>query len=332
MKYDRRPQTYRLRAIVALIREGMKSGSLASASTCARALEVSWRTIMRDLDQLRDDEGAPIVYDASRKGYYLEDAGWLLKPVTLNQREVFAFSVASRMLQPFKGTPLEMDLRSLFDKIARSLEGTVTLAADALTDRISLVSEDYVPLNRERWVECAGYINRREAIRMRYQKFSGESKTHDLSPVHLAAYHGNWYVLAFGRGREEPATFALSRIRSIHSLNDPGWAPPGFDVAHYLRTAFGITQGEKELDVHLRVSKKIATYVGERVWHPSQRLKKRKDGGLDLFIRTRGWKELVRWVLSWQPDMEVVTPLDLRKRVAQKLREGARLFPGQAGS
>jgi len=72
--------------------------------------------------------------------------------------------------------------------------------------------------------------------------------------------------------------------------------------------------------------------VGERVWHPSQRLKKRKDGGLDLFIRTRGWKELVRWVLSWQPDMEVVTPLDLRKRVAQKLREGARLFPGQAGS
>jgi len=50
-------------------------------------LEVSRRTIMRDLDFLRDDENAPIAYDDSRKGFTLTDATFVLPPVQITRRE-----------------------------------------------------------------------------------------------------------------------------------------------------------------------------------------------------------------------------------------------------
>ena len=62
-------------------------------------------------------------------------------------------------------------------------------------------------------------------------------------------------------------------------------------------------------------------YIRERVWHPSQVLHQRRDGSLEMRIETSGHKELVRWVLSWMPDVEVLAPQSLHDRVREKLRE-----------
>lgn len=320
-----RPLAYRARRILEMIRETRRDGTLPSATDFAVELDVSWHTIIRDLNYLRDDEGAPIAYDASRKGYYLEDRGWTLQPVTLNQREVFAFSVASRMLQPFRGTPLEMDMKALFGKIGQSLSGRVTLSADALTDRLTIIHDDYVPLNRDIWIELAGYIERGQAIRVRYRRFDGCVRNYLLLPVHLVAYHGNWYVVAFSRGKSEPRMYALSRIRGMSKIRSDVAVPKAFDIASFLAKSQGVAASDEAWDVRLRFSRKVATYISERVWHPSQVLTQNKDGSVEVAFTTRGWKELVRWVLSWQPDVEVVAPVELRQRVCEKMVEGARL-------
>jgi len=54
--------------------------------------------------------------------------------------------------------------------------------------------------------------------------------------------------------------------------------------------------------------------------HPSQRLRERRDGSLEIRLETSGHKELVRWVLSWVPDVEVLAPRSLRGRVREKLQ------------
>ncbi len=38
--------------------------------------------------------------------------------------------------------------------------------------------------------------------------------------------------------------------------------------------------------------------------------------------KTTGWKEMVRWILSWQPDVKVIRPKILRDRIITKLKEG----------
>ena len=73
MKTATRPQYHRLQRILELIREGTRTGSLPNCGHFIRELEVSRRSLMRDLDFLRDDHHAPIAYDDSRKGFYLTD-------------------------------------------------------------------------------------------------------------------------------------------------------------------------------------------------------------------------------------------------------------------
>ena len=112
MKTKSRPQYYRIRRVLEMVREGTQSGYLANSSDFKEELGVSRRTVARDLDFLRDEENAPIEYDESRKGYLLTDDSCSLPPVRLSRKEVFSFSIARKLLGAFEGTPLEMDMRS----------------------------------------------------------------------------------------------------------------------------------------------------------------------------------------------------------------------------
>ncbi len=98
----------------------------------------------------------------------------------------------------------------------------------------------------------------------------------------------------------------------------------GFDPRTHAKEAFGITGGEKPMKVRLLFEPKLAVYISERQWHPSQVLKRCRDGRVELRLETTGRKELVRWVLSWMPDVRVLAPRSLRERIALKLEEGLR--------
>ena len=82
-----RPPYHRLRRIIAMVRDGMARGRLPNRSDFRRELEVSPRTLSRDLDFLRDEESAPIAYEPARHGYLLTDATYDLPPVNLSRRD-----------------------------------------------------------------------------------------------------------------------------------------------------------------------------------------------------------------------------------------------------
>jgi hypothetical protein len=71
----------------------------------------------------------------------LSDPTFILPPVQLTRREVFSFSIARKLLERFEGTSLEMDMRSVLAKIAGSLEGTVSLNVESLTEQFTVLSE-----------------------------------------------------------------------------------------------------------------------------------------------------------------------------------------------
>ncbi len=94
-------------------------------------------------------------------------------------------------------------------------------------------------------------------------------------------------------------TFALSRFRRIEEAGRNFERPEGFDARTHAKEALGITGGEKPMKVRLLFEPKLAVSIFERQWHPTQVLKKRRDGRVELRMETTGRKELVRWVLSW---------------------------------
>ncbi len=48
----------------------------------------------------------------------------------------------------------------------------------------------------------------------------------------------------------------------------------------------------------------------------------KRNVAVELTLETGGWNELVRWILSWQPDVTVLSPKRLRDRIREKMREG----------
>ena len=171
--------------MVEMVREGTARGNLPNSGDFMEEFHVSRRTVARDLDFLRDEEKAPVVYDEAKWGYRLTEPSWSLPPVRLNRSEVFAFSIGRKLLSGFQGTPLELDMRSLFEKIAESLEGKVTIDPGALTEQYTVLGEDYVKLEPEMWTKVAKLTDRQEPMRVTYQKFDGMVKTYTLMPLHL---------------------------------------------------------------------------------------------------------------------------------------------------
>jgi proteasome accessory factor B len=298
----------------------MRGSQLANCRVFARECEVSQRTIANDLDYLRDDLNAPIEYVPARHGYRLTDTTWALPALQVSRREVFAFAIASRLIRSFRGTPLETDMTAVMRKIEQSLEGKVTVDPAAFTDHLTVLGEDYVPQDPDTWEQVARAVSLGETLEVDYTKFNGQQGTYLLEPHHLVAYHGNWYLLAYHDQRDKVATFALSRIRRVAHTGRAFETAHPFDPEAWLRRGFGITGGGKPIKVRLLFTPEVATYIRERIWHPSQETVDRRDGRVELRLETTGWKELVRFVLSWQPDVRVLAPERLRKRVKDKMR------------
>lgn len=325
MKAGSRPQYYRVRRMVQMVREGTDSGDLVNSADFMTEFGVSRRTVARDLDFLRDEERAPLAYDDARHGFRLTDETYTLPPVSISRREAFSFALARKLLVHYEGTPLHLDMRSVLDKIAESLEGDVTIEPAWLSEHVGVLPEDNVRIAPEVWAQLAGVIEHREAIRAEYQNFTGRISAHDLHPYHLLAYHGNWYVLARQVEKDKVGTFALSRFRRIEATGQTFNRPAEFSPETYARQAFGIVGGEEAIKVRLLFDPKLAVYITERDWHPTQQFRMRRDGRVEMRMETTGRKELIRWVLSWMPDVQVLAPKSLRDRIAEKLRDGLRV-------
>jgi predicted DNA-binding transcriptional regulator YafY len=129
-----------------------------------------------------------------------------------------------------------------------------------------------------------------------------------IRELEVSSYHGNWYLLALNRVAGRMETFARSRCRFIAGTEQHFARLPGFGARAFLKDAFGIGQAEKPRKVCLLFAKELAVYVGEWAWHPSQRLRQRRDGSLEMRLETSGRKELTRWILSWVPHVRVLAP------------------------
>jgi proteasome accessory factor B len=66
-----------------------------------------------------------------------------------------------------------------------------------------------------------------------------------------------------------------------------------------------------------------AARARESHWHPSQREQVNADGTVDLTFEVGGLREITPWILGWGGAVEVLAPVELRRRVAAAARDHA---------
>jgi len=70
----------------------------------------------------------------------------------------------------------------------------------------------------------------------------------------------------------------------------------------------------------------VAPYVRARVWHGSQQIRERPDGGLVLSMDVCHDWALRSWILSWGPFARVVSPASVAADVATDLQAARALY------
>ena len=125
----------------------------------------------------------------------------------------------------------------------------------------------------------------------------------------------------------------MERIRGLDVLSRRFTLPAGFDPEKYLAGALGVISGDL-FTVKVVFAKKLARYIRERLWYPSQKFRDLTDGRLELTLHVADTLEVRRWILGYDVQAEVIEPAGMREAlrqeaeaVAERLaRSGSRLL------
>jgi proteasome accessory factor B len=303
------------------IHQALQSGKFPNASTFARELEVSTKSIHRDLEFMRDRLDLPIEYDSHRVGYHYTEEVNAFPTMQITEGELFALIVAEKALQQYRGTSFEKPLLSAIKKMEQALPDTISLNLAEVEQTISFRTRAEQILNLEIFDALAKATAHRQQLELTYRKpGSKQTETRLVDPYHLANINGEWYLFAYDHARKDIRTFVPARIQSVKQTGKTFARPEKFSLDKRLRDSFGVHSGHGEYEVVIRFNAHAADYIREKKWHESQQLRELKNGGVELRLKLSSLVEIERWILSWGGDAVVVKPREL----AESIRASAR--------
>jgi predicted DNA-binding transcriptional regulator YafY len=213
----------------------------------AERLDISPRTVRRDVDRLRE-LGYPITAFKGPDGGYRLDAGTELPPLLFDDEQAVALAIALQMATT-TGAGIE-------EAAARALTTVRQVMPARLRHRIDTLQVTAVERPASRpgprvgggvLMALSAAVHAREVLRFDYARASqGEqARPRRVQPHHLVTWDGRWYLVAWDLEREDWRTFRADRI-TPRTPTGPRFTPrelPGGDVATFVADKFRGSQG-----------------------------------------------------------------------------------------
>jgi predicted DNA-binding transcriptional regulator YafY len=304
---------------ILFIDQKLRSPGGATLQDLINDLEVSERSIQGDFTFMRDRLHAPIVYDRERRRHHYSDPNFRLPAIDLSDDEITSLLLGDRVLERVAGDAMGSDRRTALAKLTDRMSGGLP----AVGEEAVSFGGDFGPRMQPGLFRLLyDAITAHHALHLAYAAAStGDLTERDVEPYRLHLYRDAWYLIAYCRLRQDYRYFHLARIREARPIGERFDRQHGFDVDAYLQRAFAIEQGPTTFDAVVRFYPPSATYVRERLWHPQQALTDHPDGSAELSVPASSLPELVRWILGYGPEAEVIGPVALREAVAAALLE-----------
>ncbi|GIW06672.1 MAG: transcriptional regulator [Dehalococcoidia bacterium] len=216
----------RLLAIVLLIQ---RHGRL-SARALADRLEVSPRTILRDMDAL-SAAGVPVYAERGAAGGWSLAGSYRLEPPLLSDEEIQSL-LLSGPARPLRDLGLAGASGTAVVKLLAALPEMSRRAAEQARERILIDTASWrrsaEPAPALPAIHEALWRDRR--IELVYRR-DHDTVTRVVDPLGLVMKGDRWYLVAATDG--EPRTYRVSRVARATALPEPVTRPPRFDLAVY---------------------------------------------------------------------------------------------------
>lgn len=281
----------------------------------AESLEVSRRTILRDIEAL-SIAGVPIHAEAGHGGGVYLDEGYRVSLTGLKEAEVRALFVSTQP-GPLRDVGLGQAAEGTLLKLFAALPSLHRHEAERMQQRIHLDPAwwwhkgDSLPhLDALR---AAVFDDR--CVRVRYERGDGEVVERVLEPYSLVAKASVWYLIARRGG--ELRTYRVSRFETVEALQERFDRDPAFDLAAYWYAhtrEFVANLPQFEFTLRLPVDKLqfLKLYAAERY---TVREPDGESAHRVIDFRLSSLEEARMLVLGLGPDADILAPDALREAV-----------------
>ncbi|UOE21861.1 YafY family transcriptional regulator [Thermobifida halotolerans] len=286
----------------------------------AERLEVSERTLRRDVDRLRE-LGYPVDANRGVAGGYQLRSGTAMPPLLLDDEEAVAIAVGLR-------TAAGGAVEGIEETSVRALAKVVQVMPPRLRNRVEALRQSTAPaalgagptVNAVTLTAIAQTCRDTELLRFAYTARDGEWTRRLVEPHRLVPLGRRWYLVAWDVGRGDWRTFRVDRI-SEPKATGARFTPreiPGGDAAEFVRSRHRSVPRRHRMvvDVHADAAEVRQTVAS---WGQVEDL---GDGvcRLTMHVDTFDWPTLV--LVSLGAEFTVVGPPEFR----DYLRERAGLF------
>jgi predicted DNA-binding transcriptional regulator YafY len=279
----------------------------------AEELKVSPRMIReykKELESLRID----IKSDTGKYGgYYLGEWDNSILSAKINSQDFNVLKMAESYLKQ-EGFMYSDKYERVVDKVNSNLKnkrdelniGSLVLQANPDIDEKE---------ERSKYSSIQEGIVRSKKIRMSYFSLSSGLSERVIRPYGMYRYQGFWYVVAYCEKNDALRDFKLVRMEELEMLEDEFKRPDDFSMSNYFEGCIGLIKDENMFKVKLRIDYPTSAKVSERIWVKNQEISFNEDKSIIFEAEMTGMSDIVNWILGLGSDVQVLEPVELKKKV-----------------
>lgn len=318
MERTNEPKIVLLVRLLNAIDEGRHSFEALKERIAEDGKQPSTRSLRRYLAVL-GEAGFPWYFDRAANAYRFAD-GYSLKRLELSGDELFGL-VALRSLGASLGGAIGGYINGVTEKLVGSSRGAKDRVDGRSPVAFRLAEVGLDPRGEEAFALLSGAERASRAVSFSYRDKEGRVSKRTVDPYGFVVSSGRVYCVANDRAKGAIRTFAIDSIEEPDVTARTFVRPNDFDVETYAAGSIsGVMSGGQATEVRVRFDKRVAKaaaaarVVADRVVEPTA------DGGVDIVYRVGDVGELVRWVLGWGAQAEVLAPAAAREEARETAR------------
>lgn len=301
-----------------------------SGTVLAERLDISLRTVRRDVDRLRE-LGYPIAAVKGPEGGYRLGAGTELPPLLFDDDQAVALTVALQIAATTPDSGLAVAAERALNTIRQVMPSRLRhrVAALDVTAVGRPTSRPAEPVDGDVLLTVGAAVRAREVLRFDYGPDSTKPPRR-AEPHHVVTWDGRWYLVAWDLDRGDWRTFRIDRmsLRTPSGPRFPARALPGGDVAAYVT---GVFRGSGDISGNWPCRGTVLLDL------PAATVARYTRDGLveqvtpdrcRLTLGSWSWPSLAAAVARYDADIDVVGPDELAEAFAHLARRFARTAAG----
>jgi len=290
----------------------------------AGRFEISRRQAAREIEFMRLFLEAPIEYSSEHSGYYYSSDNFEFPGLWVTEEEIVSLIVSRRLAAAMPDRNLKKKLDSFLEKIGQNID----LDLPRLESRISLKNVRYCRVEAAIFSAVLLALSQERQLAITYSSgYTDETTQRTVDPLHLLLYMGNWHLIAYCRQRQGIRDFLLSRMHGAEVLAEKAENQAAArEIKEKIETRYGIFFDGPATQVVLRFHSGSARTVRDQVWFPGQVSETQGDGSLVLKFPVADFREIIRDLLPFAADVEVLEPPELRQLISGTIARMAGMY------